>query len=343
VDLEWKTKQSSTSYNRVALIQIATADTVLLVPTKDGDHSAPKALHILFRDPEIVKVGVGIEEDLLKLWRDFQIEANSYAELNDLMPLSNFDFIIESDQEKRFDLQILAYLMGHPKWKTMELACSNWETRPLSRQQLHCAALDALMGARVFWGMLMGRRVSRPLATHLKANVKNFVRPVCKTVAISVLDKEQRIARLKRKGLCSDNIWDSRLRSEKKNRSRAVSPFDCQERGSSTGSAGGESSGALDEVPRGLGFCGGVPSVRKGNTELKPLLKHLYDEVPRLPPLEIQHDSEQMYQKPLEMRSSSQGTASQNSAETLSPKVDDWNQRHFVDSGGIWGTFGSIT
>jgi len=249
IDLEWKTSKNSTSYNKVALIQIAKADTVLLIPTNSRDHSAPKALHILFQDPKIVKVGVGVEGDLLKLWRDFQIDANSYTELNDLVLLSRFDLGINpKEPTKFFGLEQMANLVGYPKWKNKDIACSNWENRPLSWDQLHYAALDALMGTRIFWRMLMGsKKVSmRSIsAADLRANIETFVEPVCRRVPISLLDKEQRIAKLKREGLYPGCSWERPSNSDVKN----VRSLESHERSSTTGgSTSGDSSGVLDET-----------------------------------------------------------------------------------------------
>jgi len=339
-DLKWKTNASSKGFNKVALIQVATSDTVLLVPTKAGDHSAPRALHILFRNPEIIKVGVGVMENLLKLWRDYQIETNSYAELNELMLHSKFDFGIIAEQVNRFELQTFAYLMGYPKWKNTKLSFSNWESRPLIMEHLHCATMDALMSVRVFWGMLTGRKMSKPISSiHLKLKVKSFVRPVFKTMAISLLDKEQRIERLKREGLTSDNIWESSLFSAKN--SGTLYPFDYRERSNRCASSQ-RSPDMLDmgSTPKGLGLCVGALNVFKGEVEIKPRLKDLCDDSPRLPPLKIKHDSDEIYHKPLELRTSPSDIASVQCTEYVLPPMHDWSPGRFSDA-GIWSVLGS--
>ena len=82
------TVQRNKSSGKVALIQMATADVVLLIPMDANCLSAPKALRIIFQDPEIFKTGVQIEKNLRALWVDFQIESNSFVELNELLELS---------------------------------------------------------------------------------------------------------------------------------------------------------------------------------------------------------------------------------------------------------------
>jgi len=274
IDLEWKTSKNSTSYNKVALIQIAKPDMVLLIPTNSREHSAPKALHILFQDPKIVKVGVGVEGDLLKLWRDFQIDANSYTELNDLVPLSRFDFGIKPPEPNKWlGLEPMANLLGYPKWKNKEIACSNWENRPLCWDQLHYAALDALMGTRIFWRMLMGSQnaaVRHISSADLRANIETFVESVCRRVPISLLDKEQRIAKLKREGLYSGCSWERPLNSDVKN----VTMSESHDRSSTTGgSTSGDSSGVMEESQAGVSNTRPDSGVKRGDSEPSCFLK----------------------------------------------------------------------
>jgi len=53
--------------SKVALIQIATVDVILLIPMNPNMFYAHKAINILFRDSEIFKVGVEIEKTLRAL------------------------------------------------------------------------------------------------------------------------------------------------------------------------------------------------------------------------------------------------------------------------------------
>jgi len=269
IDLEWKTNSNSSSYNKVALIQIAKPDTVLLIPTNSLEYTSPKALRRFFQDPKIVKVGVGVEENLLKLWRDFQIDANSYTKLNELIPYSRFDIGIKTDiSTKLIGLEAMAQILGYPKWKNKEIVCSDWENRPLSWNQLYYAALNALMGARIFWRMLLGLHnndaIKPTSAGDLRASIETFVEPVCKRVPISLLDKEQRIAKLKREGIYPGCSWERRDVKH-----MTPSPD------SIVGSTSGDSSGVLEETQTGRSTSQFSPESKRGNVEL---FKSFYDE-----------------------------------------------------------------
>jgi hypothetical protein len=164
---------------KVVLIQIATTDVVLLIPTNSFSISAPKALHFIFRDSEIFKVGVNIEENLRALWVDFQIESNSFVELNELVQFSakkfgSFPGIFEGP----LDLPALASFVGYQDWGCQELMSTNWESRLLSTKQVEYAARNASMTILVFWTIALGHRVIKPLVSDLQLKVKDFVKPI---------------------------------------------------------------------------------------------------------------------------------------------------------------------
>jgi len=96
----------------------------------------------------------------------------------------------------------------------------------------------------------------------------------------------------------------------------------------------------MGSTPKDFGLCAGAPEDFKGKVKKKPRLKDLCDDSPRLPPLKIEHDSGEMYHKPLEMRTSPSNTASVHSAEKSLPTMHDWSPGRFSDS-GIWSVLGS--
>jgi len=209
IDLEStsRTNWNGSNTNKISLIKIAAKEVVLLIPTKTNNdekefmvynsfnHSTPKALQILLRDPEIFKVGVDVEKNLLALWKDFELESNSWMELNDLIPHSCFDFADKSST--RISLNQLAARLGYRNRK-IEEANLRFESLPLTWSQIHRAAEDALMTVRVFWGLMDGRVSKLMSSAEIRVTVHKFTDRSGKQLPISHLDKKQRIANLKR-------------------------------------------------------------------------------------------------------------------------------------------------
>jgi len=120
------TVQRNKSSTKLVLIQIATADVVLLIPMDADCQSVPKALRIIFRDPEIFKTGVQIEKNLRALWVDFQIESNSFVELNELLEKSWKKFGTVAFPSKRpLKLQAIASFLGYQIWETKDMTFTN--------------------------------------------------------------------------------------------------------------------------------------------------------------------------------------------------------------------------
>jgi len=175
VALEWN-KTSS----KVALIQISTVEVVLLIAINTNRLYAPKAINILFRDSEIFKVGVQIENTLRVLWEEFQIESNSYVELEHLFQFSTekfgrFSRVFKSPMK----LHAIASALGYDDWGAQKLIFSSWESRPLSSEQVQYAARRALVSILIFWSLALGRLVSNASLSDLKINVEQFVESVC--------------------------------------------------------------------------------------------------------------------------------------------------------------------
>merc|ERR1719369_2267538 len=102
---------------------------------------APKAINILFRDSEIFKVGVKIEKTLGALWEEFQIESNSYVELEQLLQFSGKKFgSFSSVFKSPIKLHSIASALGYEDWGATEMIFSSWESQSLSAKQVQYAA-----------------------------------------------------------------------------------------------------------------------------------------------------------------------------------------------------------
>jgi len=131
-----------------ATVQLATPDNCLVVhlTRKFGQTTSPcvNALQGVLADPSILKVGAGIDQDFLELFR-FN---------NNLRGASRFDLgssLSSANGNNCVGLKALAKaLLGIELKKSKRLAMSNWSKFPLGDQQIHYCARDAWTGAAVF-------------------------------------------------------------------------------------------------------------------------------------------------------------------------------------------------
>ncbi|KAJ3556478.1 hypothetical protein NM688_g2010 [Phlebia brevispora] len=79
-DLEWKPNRWRGSNNPVALVQLASHDTILLIQVT-AMRSFPSKLKTLLADPAYLKAGVGIQNDCKKLWEDYRVSTRNCVDL----------------------------------------------------------------------------------------------------------------------------------------------------------------------------------------------------------------------------------------------------------------------
>lgn len=132
-----------TTFRGPATIQLATLKSsivIQLVKKKNGKRTKACApiLNAVLQDESIIKVGCGIDQDLLQLgWK--KLEARSRLNLAD---------VISSDQTLGLETLSQSILrINLPK--TQSVARSNWSNIPLSDRQLNYAARDAWAGAAI--------------------------------------------------------------------------------------------------------------------------------------------------------------------------------------------------
>ena len=124
--------------NAPALIQIATAKTVYLTQLGWVPFGAIQAN--ILSDPSIVKVGVGIGDDMRSLANIFPFEAAGVVDLGDVARAH--------DLPNHGLRSLAASLFG---WRISKGSqCSNWSLRQLSPRQIAYAATDAWIGRMIY-------------------------------------------------------------------------------------------------------------------------------------------------------------------------------------------------
>lgn len=109
----------------------------------------PPSLRRLLEDPEILKVGVGISSDGLKLRADFGVQCAG------LLDLSRLAALVLPHGHRPWSLaELCERVLGKQLQKRRAIRCSNWEAALLSPEQLEYAALDAWASLEVYRQLL---------------------------------------------------------------------------------------------------------------------------------------------------------------------------------------------
>ncbi|PXX99182.1 3'-5' exonuclease [Marinifilum breve] len=137
-DTETRPSFKKGKVNDVALLQLAAnSKTFLFRINKIG---LPEEIIELLKNPNIVKVGAAIKDDIRGLQKLNDFDANGFLELQDYV--SNFG--IESFSLKKLSAIVLNFRIS----KRQQV--SNWEAETLSPGQLRYAATDAWVSLKIF-------------------------------------------------------------------------------------------------------------------------------------------------------------------------------------------------
>ena len=137
-DTETRPSFKKGKVNDVALLQLAAnSKTFLFRINKIG---LPKELVDLLKNPDIVKVGAAIKDDIRGLQKLNDFDANGFLELQDYVA----NFGIESFSLKKLSAIVLNFRIS----KRQQV--SNWEADTLSPGQLRYAATDAWVALKIF-------------------------------------------------------------------------------------------------------------------------------------------------------------------------------------------------
>ncbi|KAL1720689.1 hypothetical protein EV715DRAFT_196627 [Schizophyllum commune] len=141
-DMEWKPVYvSGQAENRVALVQVADGDHIVLVQVSQMQ-LFPEPLRLLLEDPAVAKTGVGISGDAQKLYRDRGISMSNVVDLG-LMARSTDNANWKGPYNSPIGLARLIALYEKRELRKGRISRSNWEKVPLSDEQKQYAANDA--------------------------------------------------------------------------------------------------------------------------------------------------------------------------------------------------------
>ncbi|KAI0028297.1 ribonuclease H-like domain-containing protein, partial [Vararia minispora EC-137] len=147
-DIEWRPsfipKQPE---NPVALVQISTYDTILLLQLS-SIQAVPDSLWRILESPETTKVGVNIANDCIKLYRDWGLSVRNCIELSLMARSADPSWTGKYNSPLGLAHLVEVYLeRSLPKG---HISRSNWEDDPLSEKQKDYAANDAHAGYMIY-------------------------------------------------------------------------------------------------------------------------------------------------------------------------------------------------
>ncbi|CBQ70260.1 conserved hypothetical protein [Sporisorium reilianum SRZ2] len=145
LDLEWNF--SARGSHRTALLQICSPSLILIIHLSAMSHRIPPLLKTILQDPAVIKTGVAIRNDALKLQRDYAIDTRNVVELSTLAKLA---------QPRRWahtryliSLRDLTRVYLGRRLRKDGVRVSDWERFPLDAHQIEYAASDTFASLEV--------------------------------------------------------------------------------------------------------------------------------------------------------------------------------------------------
>jgi hypothetical protein len=152
MDVEWKPVHTPGVFPQMALLQLATAwGDVLLFHTHHAPSEMPASLERVCKDKRVLKVGVGILDDVIKIYSKWRVKVASYLDLATLCRAQETETGVLFGPPRTSLLAFAQhFLEGCVNWKNKKTTCSNWEQWQLSSRQKTYASMDAFVGAAIF-------------------------------------------------------------------------------------------------------------------------------------------------------------------------------------------------
>lgn len=137
-DTETKPSFKKGKNNKVALLQLATEDHAFLF--RINKIGIPEELAKLMANPEVIKVGAAIRDDIKALQGITYFKPQGFVELQELA---------KKTEIQQIGLKNLAAIVLNIKISKRQ-QLSNWENEELGQPQLKYAATDAWVGYKIF-------------------------------------------------------------------------------------------------------------------------------------------------------------------------------------------------
>ncbi|KAL0322631.1 UNVERIFIED_CONTAM: hypothetical protein Sangu_1882400 [Sesamum angustifolium] len=146
IDTEWLPNRAPGADHPVAILQLCVGQHCLIVLLLHAD-CIPPSLHAFLADPRHVFCGVGVQEDVNKLFDDHGLIVGNTADLNELARLASE---VDWWEYNHMGLKKMALaILDMPMMKPLQVTLSKWDSRNLNFEQVEYAAIDAFVSFRI--------------------------------------------------------------------------------------------------------------------------------------------------------------------------------------------------
>ncbi|XP_012854469.1 PREDICTED: exonuclease 3'-5' domain-containing protein 2-like [Erythranthe guttata] len=145
LDTEWLPNLNPGENHPIAILQLSIGNRCLIFQLLHADF-IPVSLHAFLADPRHTFCGVGIKDDVDKLYDHHKLRVRKIADLNDLARLATINSQCGNGGYKYMGLKKMAYaVLGKKMEKPLNVTLSKWDAVELDRDQIEYAAIDAVV------------------------------------------------------------------------------------------------------------------------------------------------------------------------------------------------------
>lgn len=188
---------------KISIIQLSTIDVDLIVQVNKMD-SLPTELTRLLSDPEIIKIGVSIRDDMMAILKYFPNPLiQSVLDLSDLSK----DILDNLDNKNNIGLKTLAVITMDiylPDKDLSEIKKSDWNAETLTQKQIEYAVTDSYISLMIYYKIIDSHSVD--LSKYLK---------ICEPIIDMISDKQHCLTKKEiqqKEELKKKAIIDSRIK-----------------------------------------------------------------------------------------------------------------------------------
>ncbi|KAK4428791.1 hypothetical protein Salat_1179000 [Sesamum alatum] len=147
LDTEWRLSFARGEDHLVAVLQLCVGQHCLIFQLLHADY-IPASLHAFLADPRHTFCGVGIQEDVRKLYDHHGLWVRNVTNLNELMARSGRGE--DASENRRTGLKKMALaVLGKEMMKPKRVTLSKWGSFNLYFDQVEYAAIDAFVSCKI--------------------------------------------------------------------------------------------------------------------------------------------------------------------------------------------------